>query len=502
MSVACAAVAATCVMAGGLATAAATTTSGNLLAGDTATLTASAGAWTTTGATQWTVNGALATTTGATAPSWVVSQTGTGTNGIAVTPGGIYTATAKVLAAGTGRGISLALSWYDATGQELAADRASGQAVTDSSASWTDVRVAGIAPDTAAYVTIAEVIWYPGASETHYLTTPSLTATTGGSAALQGPFTVTGATVHDANGNVVVFRGVNRYGLEMTADPASFTRNDVDRVKAWGANVVRVPLGEQFWLSTKCQYDSGYAARVRKVVDWINADGMLALLDLHWSTTSACGTPGQQSMADYPASVTFWQQVATAYKNWPLVAFDLYNEPQNISDQVWRNGGKATSNGVAYKAAGMQQLYKAVRGTGADNLVFVSGNTDATTWPTTAPISGSNVVYAVHAYNCGAPPCTAGYDPTWVLQRFTGHGVPVMVTEFGWPDGRDGTFLDNVISWAEGQGWGWSAWAWDSDGTCRDSAYWDLIATNDCGAGLAYEPSAAGVPVLIGLERN
>jgi hypothetical protein len=151
----------------------------------------------------------------------------------------------------------------------------------------------------------------------------------------------------------------------------------------------------------------------------------------------------------------------------------------------------------------MQQLYNAVRGTGANNLVFIGGNAWSKTWSSTAPLQGvSNVVYAVHSYNCGYAPCAANYDPTTLLSGFAGRGVPVMVTEFGWPEATDGHYTRNVITWAENQGWGWSAWAWNSDGSCSTDEWWDLIATDDCGPGLAYEPSPAAVPVLMGLQRN
>ena len=35
----------------------------------------------------------------------------------------------------------------------------------------------------------------------------------------------------------------------------------------------------------------------------------------------------------------FWEAVAKAFANHPTVLFDLYNEPHDVSWQVWRNGG-------------------------------------------------------------------------------------------------------------------------------------------------------------------
>ena len=69
-------------------------------------------------------------------------------------------------------------------------------------------------------------------------------------------------------------------------------------------------------------------------------------------------------------SITFWSQVAGSYKNDGRVLFELYNEPHDVRWDVWKSGGM-TSGG--WTAAGMQQLYDAVRATGAENLVVIGG---------------------------------------------------------------------------------------------------------------------------------
>src|ERR1035437_2761692 len=103
---------------------------------------------------------------------------------------------------------------------------------------------------------------------------------------------------------------------------------------------------------------------------------------------------GRGLMADYPGSTEFWSQVAARFANNPLAAFDLYNEAHDISNQVWLNGGTVPKYSIfPYQTTGMQQLYDAVRATGARNLVHVSGNNWANTPPTTL-VRGSNIAYA------------------------------------------------------------------------------------------------------------
>jgi len=183
-----------------------------------------------------------------------------------------------------------------------------------------------------------------------------------------------------------------------------------------------------------------------------------------------------------------------------MVAFDLYNEPHDISDAVWRNGGTATYKSVSFKAAGMQQLYDTVRAAGANNLVSISGN-DYGSRPASRLVTGVNIVNAAHDYTCAeAPPpncpATQPYNAEMILKNWTavGSNNPVMVTEFGWPDKNNGTFIGNVINGAESRGWGWIAFAWD--GTT-----YGLFGLINSSGGI-YEPSPAGMPVVAGLTYN
>src|SRR5262249_17433713 len=151
------------------------------------------------------------------------------------------------------------------------------------------------------------------------------------------------------------------------------------------------------------------------------------ILDLHWSDRGDLGNqgPGQQRMADQN-SITFWAQVAAKYKGDGRVIFELYNEPHDVSWDVWLGGGPS---GDGFTAAGMQALHDAVRGAGAENVVIVGGlgwAYDLSGVPSHR-VQGHNIVYATHPYDKpGKQP--SDWDKGFGFLTSTD---PVIITEFG-----------------------------------------------------------------------
>jgi hypothetical protein len=231
---------------------------------------------------------------------------------------------------------------------------------------------------------------------------------------------------------------------------------------------------------------------------------MVALLDLHFNQTKHCAVPHQQPMADAPNSLTFWQQVAGRYQGNGLVAFDLYNEPHDISEAVWRNGGNTTWQGQTFKAAGMQQMYNTVRATGAKNLVVVTGMSWGNLPPNNGPLTGFNIAYGVHSYtcpqqpppNCGRTPLNA-YDGSFFLKHWLNFAKtkPVFVTEFGWPDPFDGRYVQSLINYASAHGFGWVLFTWGD----RVVGRFDLVAGTGVGTETNYQPAPVAMPALIAM---
>lgn len=258
------------------------------------------------------------------------------------------------------------------------------------------------------------------------------------------------------------FTGVARSGLESwhrgddrLIDPA-LAAEDFRNMRAWGANVVRIPLNQAFWLTgTKAHYPE-YAALVDATVQRAKAAGLDVILDLHYSDK---GDPNAtsftiQRMADANHSVRFWREVAAKYKNDPRVMFELYNEPHDISWDVWLNGG-ATGDG--FTAAGYQDLYDAVRQAGAHNLVIANG----LNWgfdlsgAATHRVRGHNVMYGTHVYDWPekqADAWDAGYG-------YLAASAPVMIGEFGTMN-CGVPYYQAVMDYADRKGLHWIGWAW------------------------------------------
>jgi aryl-phospho-beta-D-glucosidase BglC (GH1 family) len=301
-----------------------------------------------------------------------------------------------------------------------------------------------------------------------------------------GGYYTNGAQVCTSKGERHVFHGVDRPSLEWGSGGDNITPDDFQTMASWHANVVRIALNQDFWLSDAYLYDSNYAATVAQAVTWAEEAGLDVILDLHWSdqgninvmqaggtlpndptkyvSNDTAGYSLQQPMAD-ANSLKFWSQVATTFAGDGHVLFELYNEPNNISWGVWLNGGATRG----FTAVGMQALYDAVRATGAQNLVIVGGTNWAFDLSGVAAnrINGYNIMYASHPYRSNDTQAQwAGAFGYLAAQNI----APVIITEFG--DNRPkvctGDWDQALIDYAAADTLqiSWTAWAWYPGDPC------------------------------------
>jgi endoglucanase len=318
--------------------------------------------------------------------------------------------------------------------------------------------------------------------------TPSPTSTASGPAP---QLHVSGNKLVNASGQTVVLHGVDRSGTEYACvqgngifdgpnDQASITA-----MKNWGVTAVRVPLNEACWNAESyvnaAYAGANYISAIKAYVSLLNANGMVAILDLHWTdglytgNSAGCSSAEatcQKPMPDAAQAIPFWTSVASTFKGNDAVIFDLFNEPYasratgstTTGWQCWLSGG--TCPGISYQVAGMQSMVNAVRGTGANNVLMLGGeeySNDLTSWLAYEPTDPDhNLVASWHSYNFN----TCSSQSCWTSQVApVAAAVPVVAGEIGENDCAD-SYVDPLMTWLDSEGISYLAWAWNADFAC------------------------------------
>jgi len=297
-----------------------------------------------------------------------------------------------------------------------------------------------------------------------------------------------GNHIEDADGKTVVLRGVNRSGTEymciqgrgLFEGPSDAT--SVRAIASWKASAVRVPLNESCWLAINgaptAYAGDAYKTAIRGYVDTLHAQGLVPILDLHWSAPGALPATRLQPMPDMDHSLAFWSDVAAAFGQDDGVVFEPFNEPYPMNNQdstaawsCWRDGCTANvaprgTTPATYVAVGMQALVTTIRGAGARNLILLGGVQFSNTlsqWLDYKPSDPMNNLGATwHAYNfnaCVTQDCWDGAPATVAA------AVPLVATEFGERDCAS-TFVAPLMRWFDAHAAGYLAWAWDAYGPC------------------------------------
>jgi hypothetical protein len=281
--------------------------------------------------------------------------------------------------------------------------------------------------------------------------------------------------IENERGVPVLLRGVNAAGLEWSSDGEGHILDTIKTaIGDWRANVIRVPLAQDRWFGKAPEQKDevkAYRALVDRVVELCSSHDCYVILDLHWSDAGEWGRQiGQHVMPDLN-SLEFWKSCASVYQNHPAVIFDLYNEPHDVSWDVWRSGGtvseKATGRNPAktFQAPGMQSMLDAVRSTGAKNVVIVGGldwSYDMSGFLAGNKLDdpdGNGIIYANHAYPFKGDPVDR-----WVAKmERAARELPIIVSEFGSePEGVRGVtgeqWVSRVVEALHAHGWSWTAW--------------------------------------------
>lgn len=249
------------------------------------------------------------------------------------------------------------------------------------------------------------------------------------------------------------------------------TKADIDAMKAWGFNSVRLPMhfglytlpvdqepvaGRHTWL------EDGFR-RTDALLAWAKANDMYLILDLHAAPGGQGNDinisdrdPAKPSFWEDPANqdkaIALWVKLAERYKDEPnLGAYDIINEPN------WGFADKADKNGCAEKGNAplrefLVRATRAIREVDKRHIVIVEGNCwgnnyagvfDQGAWD-------DNMVVSFHRYWSYNTPATLAE----ILALRDKLNLPVWLGETG--ENSNDWFARNVaLVEAEGIGWAW-----------------------------------------------
>lgn len=234
---------------------------------------------------------------------------------------------------------------------------------------------------------------------------------------------------------------------------------DIDSLKAWGFNSVRLPMhynlftlpiedepiaGENTWLTRGFDLTDS-------LISWCSQNQMYVILDLH----AAPGGQGKdQGISDYDPlkpslweskenrdkTVALWKKLAEKYSINPWIGgYDLINETN------WNMSG----NNALYDL--LVEITDSIRTIDTNHIVFIEGNWFANDFTGLTPPWDDNMVYSPHKYWSTNDQASI----QWVLDIRDTYNVPIYLGESG---ENSNTWFRDAIKLVEEHNIGWAWW--------------------------------------------
>lgn len=306
---------------------------------------------------------------------------------------------------------------------------------------------------------------------------------------------VSGNQLLDASNHSVWLQGVAIPSLEWSGAGEHVLQSVRVALDDWKANCIRLPVRENFWFGHgPYQKDGGmlYRQTIDDAVNLCAARHAYLVLDLH------------DFRAPEQKHVEFWKDAATKYKNHPAVLFELFNEPHDITWDVWRNGGvvkdekkagdvaaENTQKLRSFTTVGMQALLDTIRAQGARNVVIAGGldwsydlsgilNGFALSDP-----NGNGVMYSAHVYPWKSDWQHKFLDAAAKYPLFLGEvGADTQKMSFVPADRQEdpSTWVPDMLGVIQKYHLNWTAWDFHPKSTPRVIVDWDYTPTPFWGA--------------------
>lgn len=258
------------------------------------------------------------------------------------------------------------------------------------------------------------------------------------------------------------------------------TRADVDSLKSWGFNSIRLPMhynlytlpiekepvpGENTWL------DEGFRL-TDSLLKWCGENQMYLILDLH----AAPGGQGKDAaISDYdPSKPSLWEssynkdkmralwiKLADRYKNEPWMgAYDIINEP-NWSFTAGGNQNGCSENSNAPLRILMKYVTDAIRSVDTNHIVIIEGNCWGNNYNGIFPLWDDNMVLSFHKYWSGNDQGSI----SGIMQLRNQYNVPIWCGESG---ENSNVWFTEAIRLFESNNIGWAWWPLKKIGSVVD----------------------------------
>ena len=253
---------------------------------------------------------------------------------------------------------------------------------------------------------------------------------------------------------------------------ANHTRRiDIDSLKAWGFNSVRLPMHYQLYtlpvdqepvVGKQTWVEKGFAM-TDSLLAWCKANRMYLILDLH----AAPGGQGNdlnisdrdpskpslwQSEANQQKMIAFWKKIAERYVNEPWIGgYDIINEPNwGFQDTAAdRNGQKEKLNEPLKKL--MVDITAAIREVDTKHIIIIEGNGWGNNYNGILPAWDKNMVLSFHKYWNHNDQASIQH----IIDFRNKYDMPVWLGETG---ENSNTWFTDAIRLFETNNIGWSWW--------------------------------------------
>ena len=256
-------------------------------------------------------------------------------------------------------------------------------------------------------------------------------------------------------------------------------KSDVDSLKAWGFNSIRLPMHYNLYTPSVAQEPTtgkdswrpeGFAL-TDSLLRWCAADQIYLILDLH----AAPGGQGHdlpisdrdstqpslwQSAANRQKTIALWKQLAARYKDEKWIGgYDLINEPNWSFAHPEDKNNHGTKDSIN---APLRSLYiaitRAIRSVDPHHMIIIEGNGWANNYKGVLPPWDTNMVISFHKYwNKNDVASIQKY-----LDLRTKYNLPLWLGESG--ENNNGWYRD-AIQLMERHDIGWCWWPLKKIGT-------------------------------------